>query len=1572
MKRLLILLAILAPAIVAGQQTVRFKNVKIDSNLILSSMPTDTSKLILVLGADGKVRANRSAGGTGATTDSLAWYRNAGAAWQRGASDSVVINRKITAKGSDLWMYSRSPTTPATSNAEVYLSGTSGSMYIKAMKHNPPFSNAYAMYTLSPANAASGWNFSTDEFGTYAYQLDEYGFYPTDYTTAGDYNQYIGTPANKWRRGYFERLIADTIPSGALYPPLASSQWTTETDGIYYNGKVGIGTTNPLATDSTVQVTGSINATRGAKFGYDISVNGLTVGRGKKGISTNTAVGYEANNSITTGSYNTGIGAYSIRSTTTGVNNTALGGQSMYTNSGGDRNTAVGMQSLYGNTNGKNNTSVGFTTMSSNTTGFSNTAVGVSALYSNTTKSNLVAIGDSALYWNGTGIRNTGVGSKALYSNSTGSNNTAIGYEALKGSTGTGSNTAIGKNALKATDIGISNVAVGAGAGEYNTTGSQNTIIGQAAASLGTLLLRHTAVGYLALYNTNSGSICNTAIGHSALLGNTSGDWNIALGDSAGYAYTTLSNRMYLGARDTVGTTGGIYFDRTPAKRWGKWMGTLKVTNIPADGSPDSVLTVVDGLIKRAAFPTGGSGTVTSISQGTGMLNSADPITTTGTIGVDTSKVVMFTDTSATGGKIATSYALTTGLAGKQAAGSYVTSVGATSPVASSGGTTPTVSINTDTLTSWYTKQNQGATAYGWGDHSKMSYVVGFNNNKKIVLFGNSIIKLGLFTAEGRAYESARGFYNWGNAYLNFPFDDPIMKGVGGSTTTNMLSRFRQDVANYSPGYCLIEGGVNDNDSAVVLFSNLRRLYDSCIINHIRPIATTVTPSHGTPGFTEATNRQYIKLNQLIRDYCNDNNIPCVDFAKEVVRSDTASFRWKPGYSTDSLHPNLVGAAAMGKAYFNALRSIVAPSDRLPKVVGEVNILTKNCMMTGSAGTNETVGTVSGDIATSFKVNSTSTAVMSKVARSYGDWQKIVISSSGALDLHCDSITSGFSVGDTVCALAEVKVDGAFTLFNGIQLTIYFYNGSTRLWEQTFNQMPSPANYLQVIQPEWMLKTSNVIIPATTNKIIVKTTIKAESGTFYIGRLCLRKIVEISTNKSVSEVYGVPLYNTKNTETGLLVDGDIKAAKLYADGGNSDLWNTIADMNSSQWLSNGTKVYYSEGNVGIGTSVPSSLLSVVSLKSSSHPFFIKNSIGGGSGADTSIVFTSNGTLGININEPLTTLHVYSNYSPTAYFDSYNGNPIVRFRRINAIGSPNVKLNDNIGAISSTGHNGTSLITASRAMIRMFAGENWTSSANGSGIDFITTANGGTSSTVKATITPSGYFGLGTTSPSALLDVAGAAKIQSLQVGSYNVSVTDNVSIPQTASTVGLGNLTNKAQVELEDSVSGAGSYATQYDISLLATKASPTITGTMTVPELKYAASPGTDHTVSGDIISLTAATTQAIGDVIYIASTGKATLCDADAIATCPYALAVCADASISADAAGDYMTKGVIRDDTWNWTVGGLIYVAAPGGSAASGSTLTQTAPSGSNNVIIPVGVALSADIMYFWGNLNTVEKQ
>ena len=93
-------------------------------------------------------------------------------------------------------------------------------------------------------------------------------------------------------------------------------------------------------------------------------------------------------------------------------------------------NTAVGYAALSSNTTGINNIAVGTNALSSNTTGIDNTAVGYAALYSNTTGTTNTAVGRSALYSNTTGIDNTAVGTNALSSNTTGTNNTAVGYQA--------------------------------------------------------------------------------------------------------------------------------------------------------------------------------------------------------------------------------------------------------------------------------------------------------------------------------------------------------------------------------------------------------------------------------------------------------------------------------------------------------------------------------------------------------------------------------------------------------------------------------------------------------------------------------------------------------------------------------------------------------------------------------------------------------------------------------------------------------------------------------------------------------------------------------------------------------------------------------------------------------------------------------------------------------------------------------------------------------------------------------------------------------------------------------------
>lgn len=77
-------------------------------------------------------------------------------------------------------------------------------------------------------------------------------------------------------------------------------------------------------------------------------------------------------------------------------------------------------------------------------------------------------------------------------------------------------------------------------------------------------------------------------------------------------------------------------------------------------------------------------------------------------------------------------------------------------------------------------------------------------------------------------------------------------------------------------------------------------------------------------------------------------------------------------------------------------------------------------------------------------------------------------------------------------------------------------------------------------------------------------------------------------------------------------------------------------------------------------------------------------------------------------------------------------------------------------------------------------------------------------------------------------------------------------------------------------------------------------------------------------------------------------------------------ADATIDENATGSFLLHGYARDDTWNWaTLGGFLYA-----DTATAGGMTQTAPTGTDDVIQILGVAITADIVYFNPQLVQVE--
>ena len=210
-----------------------------------------------------------------------------------------------------------------------------------------------------------------------------------------------------------------------------------------------------------------------------------------------------------------------------------------------------------------------------------------------------------------------------------------------------------------------------------------------------------------------------------------------------------------------------------------------------------------------------------------------------------------------------------------------------------------------------------------------------------------------------------------------------------------------------------------------------------------------------------------------------------------------------------------------------------------------------------------------------------------------------------------------------------------------------------------------------------------------------------------------REIVDQRGNKLTEGKDGKK--SVKQEKAGVLATGN-QLAKFAADG------VTLIDSAATE----------SGGNVGIGTTFPNTKLSV-SANNVAPPSEV-------------------GIIGYfaNANE--------SNTFITA--DSYgNGNVHSDFlfrRARGTMAAPlAVQANDIIGQIQARGYGATGFATTARAGIRMTAAQNWTDTAQGAYLAFMTNPNNSAAINVeRMRITDAGDVGIGVTAPRAKLDVDG--------------------------------------------------------------------------------------------------------------------------------------------------------------------------------------------------------------------------
>jgi hypothetical protein len=176
-----------------------------------------------------------------------------------------------------------------------------------------------------------------------------------------------------------------------------------------------------------------------------------------------------------------------------------------------------------------------------------------------------------------------------------GTNNLFLGKGAGTLTTsGQGGNTASGAYALSGISSAFNNTAIGYGASMFSTAGSGNTAVGMWS-------LRdnqgssNTGVGEVTLFK-NSGQ-GNTAIGDAALLYNTSGQFNTAVGYYAGNT-NTVANANFTGSNNTF-----IGYNSGPGT-------TTQLTNATAIGA-NALVSQSNSLILGAPGVNVGIGTTT-------------------------------------------------------------------------------------------------------------------------------------------------------------------------------------------------------------------------------------------------------------------------------------------------------------------------------------------------------------------------------------------------------------------------------------------------------------------------------------------------------------------------------------------------------------------------------------------------------------------------------------------------------------------------------------------------------------------------------------------------------------------------------------------------------------------------------------------------------------------------------------------------------------------------------------------------------------------------------------------------
>jgi len=152
-------------------------------------------------------------------------------------------------------------------------------------------------------------------------------------------------------------------------------------------------------------------------------------------------------------------------------------------------------------------------------------------------------------------------------------------------------------------------------------------------------------------------------------------------------------------------------------------------------------------------------------------------------------------------------------------------------------------------------------------------------------------------------------------------------RGIGGQTTSHMLTRFQADVIDLKPKMVVIMAGTNDiarNNGIIThkhIMQNIKSMCELAQFHKIKPVLCTILPAFEFRWNKELTPAADIKLlNEMIKEYANANKIPFVDYYSALVDERGGL---PAEIAADGVHPNMKGYEIMEPIVLKTIRKYV-------------------------------------------------------------------------------------------------------------------------------------------------------------------------------------------------------------------------------------------------------------------------------------------------------------------------------------------------------------------------------------------------------------------------------------------------------------------------------------------------------------------------------------------------------------------------------------------------------------------------------------------------------------------------